>query len=287
MKSLSKIKEEAARITSQAGEVVLSFYQDAAAFKVREKTPDNPVTEADLAADSLLKEKLKGLLPAAGWLSEETGDSPERLNKELVWVVDPLDGTKEFVMGIPEFTISVALCQNGRPIVGVIFNPVTNELFAAAAGEGLTLNHQPTAVSTRSRLNGALVEASRSERKRGEFAPFEEQLEIRTMGSVAYKLARLAAGLSDATWSRGPKHEWDICAGVLLIEEGGGRCVNLDDRPFQFNQPFPKVNGIVADNGHLHNEVVALLAPHRDTVRKEKPIEERDQKQASRVEGRG
>lgn len=256
---------QAIEITREAGTTIMGFYKGA--YEVQEKSPSNPVTDADFAADQLLKKKLLDLLPESGWLSEETVDSPARLEKEFVWVVDPLDGTKEFVYGIPEFTVSVALVQNGLPIFGAIFNPVTDEMFTAEKGKGLFLNGEKTAVTTRAEFAGSLVEASRSERKRGEFEPFEETLKLLTMGSIAYKLARTAAGMADATWSRGPKHEWDICAGVLLIEEGGGRCVDLDDAPFVFNKSFPKVNGIIADNGLLHTAVIEALAPYRASAR--------------------
>ena len=116
-------------ITRAAGAVIMKYYRDS--FSVADKSPDNPVTDADIAADRLLHERLMALLPEAGWLSEETVDSPERLSKEFVWVVDPLDGTKEFVMGIPEFAVSVALTENGVPELAVIFNPTTGELFHA------------------------------------------------------------------------------------------------------------------------------------------------------------
>lgn len=262
-----ELKDQIEAIVLEAGETILSYYRDAESMDVREKSPDNPVTEADLAADTLLKSRCLALLPAAGWLSEETVDNPQRLERPLVWVVDPLDGTKEFVMGIPEFSVSVALCEDGQPIVGAIYNPVTREMFAAARGHGLTLNGSPVEVTDQTMLAGSLIEASRSEMKRGEFDFCEKMVELKMMGSIAYKLARTAAGLADATWSRGPKHEWDVCAGVLLVEEGGGRCVDLDDRPFTFNQSFPKINGIIADNGHLHDEIITLLAPHRETAR--------------------
>lgn len=262
---LDKLLPAVVDITQQAGLEIMKFYRGA--FDVQEKTPDNPVTDADFAADALLRQKLLTLLPEAGWLSEETADTAVRLDKEWVWVVDPLDGTKEFVMGIPEFSVSVGLVQHGRVMLGVIFSPASNELFAAARGHGLMLNDRPATVSQRAELQGALVDASRSERKRGEFVPFEELVELKTVGSIAYKLARTAVGHADATWSRGPKHEWDICAGVLMVEEGGGICVDLDDAPFTFNQSFPKVNGIIADNGHLHTAVVTALAPHRHTAR--------------------
>lgn len=243
----------------------MEYYRDS--YSVTDKSPDNPVTDADLAADHLLHERLKALLPEAGWLSEETVDSADRLTKEFVWVVDPLDGTKEFVMGIPEFAVSVALVQNGDPVLAVIFNPASGELFHAQRGKGAFSGSSPATVSSQGVLRAARVDASRSERKRGEFAPFETLVQLKTVGSIAYKLARVGVGLADATWSRGPKNEWDICAGALLIEEGGGRCVNLDERGFEFNKPYPKVNGIIATNGHIHEEVMRTLAPHRATAR--------------------
>jgi myo-inositol-1(or 4)-monophosphatase len=92
-------------------------------------------------------------------------------------------------------------------------------------------------------------------------------VQVQTMGSIALKLARTAAGQTDATWSRGPKHEWDVCAGVLLVEEGGGVVVDLDGRPLRFNQPFPKINGLMATSGGMSAAVAALLAPHRATAR--------------------
>ena len=251
--------------TRAAGAVIMDFYRDS--FSVTDKSPDNPVTDADLAADRLLHERLRSLLPEAGWLSEETADSAERVDRELVWVVDPLDGTKEFVMGIPEFAVSVALVRKGKPELAVVFNPASDELFYAQRGEGTFAGNGLARVTDRSTLDAANVDASRSERRRGEFAPFETLVRLRTVGSIAYKLARVGAGLSDATWSRGPKNEWDICAGVLLILEAGGRCADLDDRRFTFNQPYPKVNGIIATNGHIHEEVLRVLAPHRETAR--------------------
>lgn len=246
-------------ITRQAGEVIMGYFQSALA--VRDKSPDNPVTIADFAADSLLKQELQRLLPVAGWLSEETVDSPDRLDRRYVWVVDPLDGTKEFVMGIPEFSISVALVENGEPLLGVILNPATGEQYSAARGLGVRLNNEPVQASSRDSLAGSTVDASRSEIKRGEFAPFEATMSIRVVGSIAYKLARVAAGQADATWSRGPKNEWDICAGALLVQEAGGRCVDLTNFAFMFNQPRTKVNGIIADNGRLHDQIVSTLAP--------------------------
>lgn len=254
------ILTETIDITRLAGAAIMEFYRDS--FSVTDKSPDNPVTDADLAADNLLKRELMALLPEAGWLSEETVDNPARLNRKYAWVVDPLDGTKEFVMGIPEFTVSVALVENGVPLLGVIFNPPTGEMFHGRRGGGIFLNDQPVTASGRTQFEGAQIDASRSEIKRGEFAPFEGHVQLKVVGSIAYKLARVAAGQADATWSRGPKNEWDICAGALLVEEAGGRCVNLDGQSFTFNRPNPKVNGIIADNGRLHDQVIDALSRH-------------------------
>ena len=262
---MNNLVDETSEITRAAGLEIMNYYRDS--FSVADKTPDNPVTDADLAADKLLRQRLTNLLPEAGWLSEETVDTEERFQRKLVWVVDPLDGTKEFVMGIPEFTVSVALVEEGVPILGVIFNPPTGELYYARKGHGVYLNGKEVKVSQRGELTGAQVDASRSERKRGEFEQFEGIVNVRTMGSTAYKMARVAAGQADASWSRGPKSEWDICAGTLLVEEAGGRCVDLDGQPVRFNKAFPKVSGIIFTNERLHQPVMSLLAPHRGTAR--------------------
>jgi myo-inositol-1(or 4)-monophosphatase len=266
---MSNLLNETIEITKLAGAEIMKFFRSS--FEVQDKSPDNPVTDADFAADKLLRTRLTALLPEAGWLSEETVDSPDRLEKSLLWVVDPLDGTKEFVMGIPEITVSVGLVKDGRPIMGVIYNPVTKELFHGEAGAGVFYNHEPITVTNRPKLNGATIDASRSEMKRGEFDPFVDDMNVRVMGSIAYKLARVSAGICDATWSRGPKHEWDICAGDFLVHESGGTCVDLNNDPPLYNKSHPKANGIIADNGHLHGEIVDLINQH-GAARKEKGL---------------
>jgi myo-inositol-1(or 4)-monophosphatase len=210
-----------------------------------DKGGGDPVTEADRAVDTLLRE----LLPAGdeGWLSEETADDPIRLSKERVWVVDPLDGTREFVAGIPEWCVSVALVEGGRAVAGGISNPATGETVVGAVGRGVTLNGAPARLSERTTLEGALVLGSRSEVKRGEWDRFRDApFNLRPMGSVAYKLSLVAAGLADATWTLVPKHEWDIAAGAALIQAVGGEIYTLDGKPPRFNRPKPKVTGLVA-----------------------------------------
>ncbi len=160
------------------------------------KVGHDPVTEADRLLDCVLREHL--LRPGEGWLSEESTDDLSRLDREWVWVVDPLDGTREFVAGIPEFCVSIAMVHQGQPVAGGIFNPASDEVFLGAVDSGVTYNGRPAGASQRKALDGALVLASRSETKRGEWQAFGDgPFKIQPMGSVAYKLARVAAGLAD------------------------------------------------------------------------------------------
>src|SRR5438309_5580019 len=185
------------------------------------KAGHDPVTEADRLVDALLRDNL--LRTGEGWLSEETVDDFSRLQSERVWVVDPLDGTREFVSGIPEFCVSIAMVENGRPIAGGICNPATNEIFLGSLETGVAYNGEPARASQKTTLDGALVLASRSEVKRGEWKQFvNAPFKIRPMGSVAYKLALVSAGLADATFTLTPKNEWDIAAGAALVQSAGG-----------------------------------------------------------------
>src|SRR5271169_1778753 len=149
------------------------------------KAGHDPVTEADRAVDAVLRRNL--LRDGEGWLSEETADNPSRLDKERVWIVDPLDGTREFVKGLPEFCVSIGFAENGKPVAGGIYNPVTKETFLGAIDTGVLYNGKPAQATERTSLDGALILASRSEVKRGEWKPFENgTYKVQAMGSVAY-----------------------------------------------------------------------------------------------------
>ncbi len=163
-----KIATEAAR---EAGQVLLRHY--GGQYEVAEKSADNPVTAADLEANEALKTKILGAFPDDGWLSEETADSDERLKQKRVWIVDPLDGTKEFIGAIPEFVVCVALVEDGTPRVAVEYNPVRDELFTAAKGHGAFLNGAAIRVSKQVDLRHAHVLASRTEEARGEWDPYQ------------------------------------------------------------------------------------------------------------------
>lgn len=217
-----------------------------------------PVTEADHAADRILREML--LRDGEGWLSEETADDFSRLSRGRVWVVDPLDGTREFVEGIPEWCLSVGYVEDGRAVAGGICNPATREMFLGSWHTGVTCNGKPVKASGRQSLAGATVLASRTETQRGEWKRFEGNgFSVVPMGSVAYKLARVAAGLADATWTLSPKNEWDVAAGVALIEAAGGVVRTLEDKPVEFNRKATLYSGLIAGGPSLYSEMRKYL----------------------------
>jgi myo-inositol-1(or 4)-monophosphatase len=248
----------------EAARQVLSRFNPgaiAAEYKIRH----DPVTEADREVDAVLRRNL--LRDGEGWLSEESVDDYTRLEKSRVWVVDPLDGTREFVAGIPEFCVSVGMVENGRPIAGGICNPATNELIIGSVESGVTYNGQPARASQRMTFEGALVLASRSEVERGEWGWFKSRpADIRAMGSVAYKLGLVAAGKADVTFTLTPKHEWDVAAGTALVLSAGGCVQTLEKTELRCNNKNPFLSGLIACGPLLRDELVSLLDSRRSEV---------------------
>ncbi|HUA14685.1 MAG TPA: 3'(2'),5'-bisphosphate nucleotidase CysQ [Verrucomicrobiae bacterium] len=228
------------------------------AIETEYKAGHDPVTEADRAIDTVLRENL--LREGEGWLSEETADNPSRLEMERVWIVDPLDGTREFVAGIPEFCVSIGLVEKGRPVAGGICNPATNEIVIGAIDAGVFYNGEPARASQKTSLQGALILASRSEVKRGEWQQFQSgEFRIQAMGSVAYKLALVAAGRADATFTLTPKHEWDVAAGAALVLSAGGFVATLENTPLCCNRRNPLLSGLLASGPGLREELLQLI----------------------------
>ena len=218
----------------KAGEIIMQYYCDD--YEIKEKGYHNPVTTADKEADSYLKSTLMSARPQYGWLSEETVDSKNRLNKEKVWIVDPLDGTKEFIEGVPQFVVSIALVEKGIPIIGVLHNPVTKETFHAANGGGAYLDQDQYRCSIKDSTRDMVILNSRSETRRGLWEPYKKHFkELRPIGSVAYKMGLTAIGKADIFATLRPKNEWDICAGTCLINEAGGKVINLNGKDITFN----------------------------------------------------
>ena len=229
------------------------------------KAKHDPVTQADRELDAVLRKNL--LRANEGWFSEETKDDSSRLRHERVWIVDPLDGTREFVEGIPEFCVAIAMVEHGRPVAGGICNPATSEEFLGSIDSGLTYNGAPSRASARASLQGATVLASRSETKRGEWQPFENApFTVVPMGSVAYKLARVSAGLADITFTLTPKHEWDVAAGAALVLSAGGHVQTLENSDLICNQKNPLLSGLIACGRNVKDELIQFLSPHLQTA---------------------
>jgi myo-inositol-1(or 4)-monophosphatase len=238
-----------------ATEVALRF--SAGSVNVdRKKERNDPVTEADRAINEVLRE----LLPrgSEAWFSEETADDQKRLDARDVWIVDPLDGTREFVEGLPEWVISIGFVRDGEAIAGGMCNPQTGERFLGSIETGLTYNGEVARVKAATSLDGGLVLASRSEVRRGEWKRFEgRSFSVKPLGSVAYKLALVASGLADATWTLVPKNEWDIAAGVALIRAGGGIAYGPSGENPTFNNKDPLHPGLIA-----HSETLLSAVRH-------------------------
>lgn len=246
--------ETAAR---EAGALVMGLFKGK--YDVREKSKNNPVTTADLEANRIIREKVRRAFPGDGWLSEEDQDTARRLGCSRVWVVDPIDGTREFIEGIPQFAISIAFVLDGVPKVSVVFNPAEEQFYKAAVGRGAFLNDRVIRVTPRDAIDGALLLVSRSEPQK-KFQAFVDRCEIRPVGSIAYRLARVAGGDGDATITFRTIHEWDICAGVLMVLQAGGKVVDGSGAIMTFNRQLPKHRGVVAANNHLSTGLQSMWA---------------------------
>lgn len=241
----------------RAGEVLTRFTPGEIAHRV--KSRGDPVTDADEAVDAALRSTLPQ--PGEGWLSEETVDDPARLDCARTWIVDPIDGTKEFVQGIPEWCVSVGLIEGDQPVAGGILIPARGLTIVGSLDTGVTVNGEPARVRELEALVGVAVLASRSEVKRGEWERFSAApFSVEPMGSVACKMALVAAGLADATWTLVPKNEWDVAAGTALVRAAGGAVWRPDGEPLKFNQPKTLLPGLLATPAGLERPVRDYLA---------------------------
>ncbi len=248
--ALAAAREAAALVRSQLGRPL----------DVTHKSPNQPLTQVDLAVDALLRERLYGARTGYGWLSEETADSAERLACTRVWIVDPIDGTRSFIAGRPEYSISIGLAEAGVARLGIVLNPATGEVFHALRGAGAWESSGADAEPRPLRADpqpGAELVASRSDLK----APWLQELgrawTLRPLGSTAYKLALVAAGRAAGYITRGARSEWDLCAGALLIEEAGARITDAAGAALTFNRRSTDVAGIIAAPAPLHGRLLA------------------------------
>ncbi|MDH3658844.1 MAG: 3'(2'),5'-bisphosphate nucleotidase CysQ [Alphaproteobacteria bacterium] len=244
---------------AEAGEIARHYFQGDA--KPRYKGPGQIVTEADIAIDRLLHDRLIGSRPGDGWLSEERDDDGSRSTCRRVWFIDPIDGTRSFAAGIGEFTISAALVIDDAPVIASVYNPITSEHFQALKGNGATLNGKPLVPSVQASVEGASLLASSGEMKKRRWPEFMPDAAFTTIGSLAYKLALVAAGRYSGLVSLRSCHDWDIAAAALLLEESGAWLGDGEGRPIRLNQSTLRHGGLVAAGAEpLYNALVSRLA---------------------------
>jgi len=241
----------------EAGALIARQFREGA--KSWEKSKGNPVTQADLDADELIRGILGRAFPDDGQLTEESADDLSRLERSRVWIVDPIDGTREFIEQIPEFAVSIGLAVDQRPVLGVVYNPIAELLVSGSLGQGVEKNSEPCGLSRCSTLMRARVAASRSESDDGKLEHYAPLFgELRPMGSIAWKLALVACGEADFNLSLKPKSEWDVCAGDFLVHEAGGGYVDFADRKLRYNQRDPlRKASMIAGSRALIDEFLA------------------------------
>lgn len=257
--SLDEDERLLAEAVREAGALALGYFDRG--LKGRFKADNTPVSEADLAANELLHERLRLARPDYGWLSEESADDAARLDAERVWVVDPIDGTRAFLGGRTDWAVSVALIERGAPILGAVFGPVGGELFTARAGGGTRLNGRRISVADRERIEGARIIAAPEQLRAKPGSEDWPPIDRVWVNAITYRLAKIAAGDIHATFSLTGKAEWDLAAAALLVQEAGGRATDARGAALRFNQPNPRINGLVAAGPRLHELLVARTRP--------------------------
>lgn len=218
-----------------------------------------PVTEADLAVNEFLANTLRLARPDYGWLSEETEDSTDRLTRDKVFIVDPIDGTRSFVEGSRTWAHSVAVAQNGEITAGAIYLPMRDLLYAAARGQGAFLNGERLRVSAASQFERAQILATRPVIAAEHWPNGVPSFERAHRPSLAYRLGLVGQGRFDAMLTFRPTWEWDVAAGALIVEEASGTCTDRTGGRLQFNNPVPQLNGMIAGGADIHGLVLRAL----------------------------
>jgi myo-inositol-1(or 4)-monophosphatase len=226
------------------------------------KGQSSPVCEADIAVDRLLRRRLNSEREPFGWLSEESADDAARLKARYVWIVDPIDGTRAYLAGLPDWSISAALVANGRPIAACLYAPVSGEFFAAAAGEGATCNGAAIATSSGASLAQARIAGPKVFLEH--LAAIAPPLTIMPrVHSLALRLARVAQGVYDVAIAGRNSHDWDLAAADLLVHEAGGALTPFGGGAVKYNRPVPRHGMLVAAGRARHAAFTELLSDER------------------------
>jgi myo-inositol-1(or 4)-monophosphatase len=242
----------------EAGALALKSFKNAVRSWMKEG--DSPVSEADLAVDALLRERLQATRAADGWLSEETEDDPARLAADRVWIVDPIDGTRAFLADRDDWCVSVALAEKGRPVVAAIYAPSTDDLFLATAGGGATHNGRPISTTDGPSLEHARVAGP--DRRLARLAPFGIVAEPK-VHALALRVSRVAQGRLDIALAGPNSSDWDLAAADLLVHEAGGALTTLAGETLVYNRPKPKHSALFAAGRARHQALSDLIREGR------------------------
>jgi myo-inositol-1(or 4)-monophosphatase len=248
-------RERLDEIGLEAGQMALRQWPGHGhALESWEKVPGSPVCTADLAVDAFLRRELGALLPAAGWLSEESVDHPERLERGLCWLVDPIDGTRDFIAGRTGWAVSVALVSAGKPLIGLLVAPARGEVWSATAGQGAWLNGRRLAASTRAVLPGARVPAK-------VLPPEDEDLTmVERPNSIALRIAMVADDRADLVATLRWGFEWDVAAAALIAREAGAAVSDAFGQPLSYNKRDPRAFGVLVCAPAIHQAAIERLA---------------------------
>lgn len=248
-------------ILREAGDLAMGLWPPAGQpgpeghiLEVHEKSPGNPVSEADMAVDAFLRRELASLLPAAGWLSEETADNPAQRAGDLVWLVDPIDGTRDFIHGRKGWAVSVALVRSGRPLLAMLCAPARGEFWQAEAGHGAFCNGARLQASTRAQLAGARIPAKALAQGDADLVLVEQP------NSIALRMAMVAANKADLLVSLRWGYEWDIAAAALIAREAGAAVSDALGAKLDFNKHDPRNFGVLVCPPAMQSAALARLA---------------------------
>ena len=253
--------EELAACVREAGTVALSMFQKP--IRSWTKGPaESPVCEADVAVDEFLRQRLTAIDATVAWLSEESADDPARLDARYVWVIDPIDGTRAYIEGLQDWTISAALTDRGRPIAACLYAPATGEFFQARTASGATLNGAAIAATSGPELEAARIAGPK--RFIDRFAAVAPPIiAVPRVRSLALRLARVAQGAVDLAIAGGNSHDWDLAAADLLVHEAGGLMTSLGGGILTYNRAVPRHGMLVAAGRERHAAFMALLGDGR------------------------
>ena len=250
---IDRVRLEA--IVREAGRIAMASWPgDGHAPQVWEKTPGDPVSEVDLAVDAFLKRELKALLPSAGWLSEETIDAPDRLEDGLLWLVDPIDGTRDYVRGRKGWAVSVALVSSGRPLFGMLSAPAQGQFWSGEAGKGSWRNGKRLVASQRQELPGARVPARIRPTTPSDLVFVDQP------NSIALRIAMVAADEADMVATMRWGYEWDLGAAALIAREAGAAVTDVFGQPLNYNKRDPRDFGVLATAPGIHAAAVERLS---------------------------